>query len=63
MQRFLEPHELRRLAHALDKELDEYGVLFPVTAIRLLALTGRRRGEIVCLRWRDVDLARGLPAC
>jgi integrase len=60
MQRFLEPHELRRLANALDKELDEYGVLFPVTAIRLLALTGRRRGEIVCLRWRDVDLARGL---
>ena len=29
-------------------------------AIRLIALTGARRGEIAGLRWRFVDLAKGL---
>lgn len=29
------------------------------TAVRLTALTGARRGEILGLRWRDIDLATG----
>ena len=34
--------------------------LFAVAAIRLLILTGCRVGEILNLRWREVDLERGL---
>jgi integrase len=60
MQRFLSLDELRQLAEALDAELEDNGGVFPVAAIRLLALTGCRRGEIDRLRWKDVDLERRL---
>ena len=30
------------------------------TAIALAALTGARRGELVALRWSDVDLEAGM---
>lgn len=36
---------------------DEYPVL--ATAVALAALTGARRGELVALRWSDVDLEKG----
>ena len=49
-----------QLADALAKRSESAGNLFPVAAIRLLALTGARRSEISQLRWRSVDLDRGL---
>lgn len=47
------PEELVRLLDAA-KEYKYYLV------IRLLALTGMRLGEVLGLRWQDVDLERGV---
>ena len=60
LQRFLTFDELSQLANALDAELEEGGNIHAVAAIRLLALTGCRRGEIVNLKWQNVDLQRRL---
>jgi integrase len=60
LQRFLSDAELGALAAALKAYVDGGGNLYPAAAIRLLALTGARRSEILNLRWRDVDLERGL---
>jgi integrase len=60
MQRFLSEAEFARLADALNDEERVSGNPFTVGAIRTLALTGCRFGEIVTLRWRNVDLGRGL---
>ena len=50
--RFLDTDELARLGRVLD----EHEARWPeaVAAIRLLALTGCRRGEVLNLRWRDI---------
>ena len=50
----LRPEQLSALVTAAERD-------DPVlaTAIALAALTGARRGELVALRWSDVDLARG----
>lgn len=60
-ERFLSDEELARLGQALDAA-EQTGTEQAVvlTAIRLLALSGCRLGEIVTLRWQDVDLQRGL---
>ncbi len=50
--RFLDTNELARLGRALDAREDERPEA--VAAIRLLALTGCRRGEVLNLRWRDI---------
>ena len=50
--RFLDTDELARLGRALDVREAERPEA--VAAIRLLALTGCRRGEVLNLRWRDV---------
>ena len=58
-ERFLSEAEYRRLGDALD-EAEEGGAWGPaIAAIRLLALTGCRRDEILRLRWDDVDRTAG----
>jgi hypothetical protein len=50
LQRFLSEAELGRLADALTRSVEEGGNPYPAAAIRLLALTGARRSEILNLR-------------
>ena len=50
--RFLDTDELARLGRALDAREAEWPE--EVHAIRLLALTGCRRGEVLNLRWCDI---------
>ncbi len=50
--RFLDTDELARLGRALDAQ--EARSPEAVAAIRLLALTGCRRSEVLDLRWRDI---------
>ncbi len=50
--RFLDTDELARLGRALDAQKAQWPDA--VNAIRLLALTGCRRGEVLNLRWRNV---------
>jgi integrase len=51
--RVLSDAELRQLWKALPE--NDYG-----KAVKLLILTGQRRGEIGLLRWSEIDLARGV---
>ncbi len=58
-ERFLTEHEFRRLGETLDTLEAEGGVpAHAAAALRLLMLTGCRRGEIIGLRWADVRLDR-----
>ena len=50
--RFLDTDELARLGRALDANEARWPKV--VAAIRLLALTGCRRSEVLDLRWRDI---------
>ena len=50
--RFLDMDELARLGRALDTREDRWPEA--VAAIRMLALTGCRRSEVLNLRWRDI---------
>ena len=50
-ERFLSPEEYRRLAEVLERR--EGDRPFHVAAVRLLVLTGCRKGEILTLRWSD----------
>jgi integrase len=55
LERFLSEAEIARLAVALDTEARRTGNPYPAAAIKLLLLTGCRRGEVVNLRGDDVD--------
>ena len=59
-ERFLTAEEYRRLGRAL-KQAESEGEIWPpaIAAIRLLVLTGCRRGEILNLGWADVDRTAG----
>ena len=50
--RFLDADELARLGRALDANKARWPEA--VAAVRLLALTGCRRSEVLDLRWRDI---------
>jgi integrase len=58
VERFLSEAEIARLAAALDAEAQQSGNPYPSAAIRLLLLTGCRKGEIASLRWQHVDFER-----
>jgi integrase len=58
VERFLSEAEIARLAAALDGEAERTANPYPSAAIKLLLLTGCRRGEIVNLHWEHVDFER-----
>jgi integrase len=55
-RRYLTPAELGRLTLALQTARDQQSA----NAIRLLLLTGARRGEVLSMRWSDYDAATGI---
>jgi integrase len=54
--RYLRPDELARLAGALDQHPEQTSA----DAIRLMLLTGARRGEVLGATWSMFDLERGI---
>lgn len=61
VERYLSRSELNRLLEALTQaESEQTEMPSVVAAIRLLLFTGCRMGEILHLRWADVDLERRL---
>lgn len=57
-ERFLSAEELARLGKTLEDLEEEGEDPYIIAAIRLLIFTGARRGEILALRWQDVDFER-----
>jgi integrase len=55
-RRYLKSEELAALTKALAAHSDRQ----TANVIRLLLLTGARRGEVLSMRWADIDLSAGL---
>ena len=55
-ERFLSPAEIGRLADALTAHTERTSV----NAVRLLMLTGARRGETLAAKWTEFDLEAGV---
>jgi integrase len=55
-KRYLTGDELARLITALDAHTDRQ----TADIVRLLTLTGARRGEVLAARWADIDLKAGV---
>jgi len=58
LERFLSVEEISRLGAGLETEANTTSNPYPCAAIKLLLLTGARRGEIMGLQWQNVDFAR-----
>ena len=54
-ERWLDTEEISKLADALDQLEDRPAA----NALRLLLLTGARKGEVLKMRWADVDFSSG----
>jgi integrase len=54
--RFIQPRELPKLFEALNAEPNPY----VKTALLVALLTGARRGEVLAMRWVDVDLQQAI---
>jgi len=59
LERFLSPEEMRRLGEALAAAESNGAPPAGIAIIRMLALSGARKGEIEQLSWREVDLRTG----
>ena len=58
--RYLSTEELRRLGAVLDQPTTSFSAATAAVIIRLLILTGARRGEIEGLKWSEVDFQFGM---
>jgi integrase len=54
-KRYLSGEELARLMDALASSDRQFADI-----IRLLVMTGARKGEVLAMRWADIDIARGI---
>jgi integrase len=55
-ERYLSPDEIERLMAVLDRRREAGRHVDSADAIGLLLLTGARRGEVLGMRWADLDL-------
>lgn len=54
-ERVLNDEELKAIWKATDEDGYPFG-----TAVKLLILTGQRRGEVTCMTWDEIDLAKAI---
>jgi len=59
-ERFLSDAEMTQLGLALQNATDNGANIYAINAIKLLLLTGCRKGEILSLKWTDIDTENNL---